>query len=163
MMSIASREAFGDFTFASFSAKNIPVVLAVMISLSLIESSMFFVPIKTTHLLYRVIIRSKAYYMGRCSRHATTADTSNAFGCSTFTALNAKNILVMISPFTQCFFLQVKLLASLMVMISSSPMPILQSKLSASLIGSSMFPWRSQLLIYCIGLYRSKAYDVFLI
>ena len=42
MMSMASRDAFGGFTFVAFSAKNIPVVVTVMISPSLIESSMFF-------------------------------------------------------------------------------------------------------------------------
>ena len=39
MISMASRDAFGDFTFAAFSAKNIPVVVAV------------FIPIKTTHFI----------------------------------------------------------------------------------------------------------------
>ena len=39
---MASRDAFGGFRFAAFSAKNIPVVVVVMISPSLIESSMFF-------------------------------------------------------------------------------------------------------------------------
>ena len=42
MISMASRDAFGSLTFAAFSAKNIPVVVAVIISPSLIESSMFF-------------------------------------------------------------------------------------------------------------------------
>ena len=39
---MASRDAFGDFTFASFITQNIPVVVVVMINPSLIESSMFF-------------------------------------------------------------------------------------------------------------------------
>ena len=41
-LSMAYRDAFGGFTFAAFDAKNIPVVVAIMISRSLIESSMFF-------------------------------------------------------------------------------------------------------------------------
>ena len=40
MISIASRDAFGGFTFAAFSAKNTSVVVAVMIIPSLIESLM---------------------------------------------------------------------------------------------------------------------------
>ena len=36
-----SRDAFGGITFAAFSTKNIPVIVAVMISSSFIESSMF--------------------------------------------------------------------------------------------------------------------------
>ena len=42
MIFMASMDAFGGFTFAAFSAQNIPVVVAVMINPSLIESSMFF-------------------------------------------------------------------------------------------------------------------------
>ena len=42
MTSMASMDAFGGFTFASFSAENIAVVVAVMINPSLIESSTFF-------------------------------------------------------------------------------------------------------------------------
>ena len=42
MMSMASRDALGGFTFAAFSAKNIPVAAVVMISPSLMESSVFF-------------------------------------------------------------------------------------------------------------------------
>ena len=59
--------------------------------------------------------------MGKDSTHANAVNTSNAFGCSTFTALSAKNIpavvavmVVMISP-SPMFFLRSKLLASLMV------------------------------------------------
>ena len=59
MISIASREAFGGFTFAAFSAKNIPVVVAVMIRPSLIESSMFFFQLKL--LIYCIFF--KAYYV----------------------------------------------------------------------------------------------------
>ena len=51
-ISMASRDAFGGFTLAAFSAKNIPVVVAVMISQSLMESSMFFFPSKLLNLLY---------------------------------------------------------------------------------------------------------------
>ena len=46
--------------------------------------------------------------MGKDNKHANAADTSNPFGCSTFTSLSAKNIptvvaatVVMISPFSQ--------------------------------------------------------------
>ena len=64
MIFIASRDAFGSFTFAAFSAKNIPVVVAVMISLSLIDSSMFFLKeIKTSHLLYRFFSSSDLKHM----------------------------------------------------------------------------------------------------
>ena len=37
MMSMLPGDTFGGFTFAAFSTKNIPVVAALMISLSLIE------------------------------------------------------------------------------------------------------------------------------
>ena len=63
--------------------------------------------------------------MGRDSKHANAVDASNAFGCSTFTALNAKDIPAVV--------------AAMVVMISPSPMFFLQSKILASLIGSSMF------------------------
>lgn len=39
MMSMLSRDTFGGCTFAAFTTKNIPVVVALMISLSLIEPS----------------------------------------------------------------------------------------------------------------------------
>ena len=39
---MVSRDAFGGFTFAEFSAKDILVVLVVMISPSLVETSMVF-------------------------------------------------------------------------------------------------------------------------
>ena len=48
----ASRDAFGSFTFVSFSAKNILVVVAVMIVPSMIECSMFFFQSKLLVLLY---------------------------------------------------------------------------------------------------------------
>ena len=62
--------------------------------------------------------------MGRDSRHATAVDTSNTFGCSTFTALSAKNMVVaatvvMIS-LSPMFFLRSKLLSPLMVIIIPS-------------------------------------------
>ena len=49
MIFMASRDAFHSFTFIS---KNIPVVVAVMIISSLIESSMFFFQSKLLVLLY---------------------------------------------------------------------------------------------------------------
>ena len=63
MISIASRDAFGGFTFAAISAKNVPVVVTVKITASLIESSMFFFPIKAIHLLYRVFSSSDLKYI----------------------------------------------------------------------------------------------------
>ena len=42
MISMASRDVFGGFTFAAFNTYNIPAVVAVMINPYLIESSMFF-------------------------------------------------------------------------------------------------------------------------
>ena len=79
--------------------------------------------------------------MGRDSKHANAVDASNAFGCSTFTALNAAVVaaMVVMISLSPIFFSQSKLLAPLMVMISPSPMFCLQSKILASLIGSSMF------------------------
>ena len=41
-MPMASRNAFGSFTFAVFSAKNVSVIITVMIGPPLIEFSMFF-------------------------------------------------------------------------------------------------------------------------
>ena len=58
MISMASSDAFGGFTFAAFSAKNIPVVVTFMINPSLIESSMVFFPIKATHF---IVYFSKVY------------------------------------------------------------------------------------------------------
>ena len=42
MISMASKDTFDGFTFAAFTVKNIPVIVAVIISPSLIESSTFF-------------------------------------------------------------------------------------------------------------------------
>ena len=58
MISMASRDAFGGFTFVAFCVKNIPVVVVAMISPSLVESSMFFFQSK---LLIFIIYYSKAY------------------------------------------------------------------------------------------------------
>ena len=57
MIFVASRDAFRGFTFAVFSTYKIHLVVAAMINLSLIESSMFFFQLKL--LIY--CIRSKAY------------------------------------------------------------------------------------------------------
>ena len=65
MISIASRDTFGGFTFAAFSTKNIPVTVGVVISPTLIEPSMFFFQLKL--LIYCIVffhIKSKAYYIG---------------------------------------------------------------------------------------------------
>ena len=50
--SMGSRNAFGGFTFATFKAKNIAAAPMVMIHPFLRESSMFFFPVKTIHLLH---------------------------------------------------------------------------------------------------------------
>ena len=42
MIFMASRDAFGGFTFSTFSVENIPVFVAVMISPILMDSSVFF-------------------------------------------------------------------------------------------------------------------------
>ena len=55
MISMASRDAFGDFSFAAFSAKNIPVVVTIMIIPLLIKSSMFFFQSKLPILLNIVL------------------------------------------------------------------------------------------------------------
>ena len=47
---MASRDDFGGFTFAAFRAKNFLIVVAFMISPSLVRFSMFFFQIRTTHL-----------------------------------------------------------------------------------------------------------------
>ena len=62
MISMASRDVFGGYTCAAFSTKNIPVVVAVMISPSLIEFLMnAFSQIKATRLCtLHFIIISKA-------------------------------------------------------------------------------------------------------
>ena len=88
MISMAFRDAFGCFMFAAFSVKNIPVVIAVMISPSLIESSMFFLQSKL--LVYCIGSSSdlRSYYIGKDSKHATAVDIINVFGCPTPTALS---------------------------------------------------------------------------
>ena len=59
MISIASRDAFGGFTFTAFSAKNISVVVAVMIS----RVFNVFLPIKAAHLLHRVFSSSNLMHI----------------------------------------------------------------------------------------------------
>ena len=54
-MFIASRDAFGGFTFAAFSAKNSAVFVAVIITPSLIETSTFFFQSKLLTYLYRIL------------------------------------------------------------------------------------------------------------
>ena len=55
MISMASTDVFGGFT--AFSAKNILVVIAGLIRLFLVESSIFFSEIKVTHLCLGVFLR----------------------------------------------------------------------------------------------------------
>ena len=59
MVSMVSKDAFAGFMFAVFSPKNIPVVVAVLISPSLMESSMLFFQLKLLIYCIRFIIRSK--------------------------------------------------------------------------------------------------------
>ena len=47
---MASKNTFPGFKFPWFNVKNIPTVVAVMISPSVIESSLSFFQIKTLHL-----------------------------------------------------------------------------------------------------------------
>ena len=58
MISMSYRDAFGVIMFPTFSTKSIPVVVADMISPSLIESLMFFFFFHE-----KVFILSKAYYV----------------------------------------------------------------------------------------------------
>ena len=116
MISMASRDAFGGFTFAAFSAKNIPVVVAVMISLSLIESSMFFFQSKLVIYCIRFfIIRSKNYlfHAGKNIKYTNHVDVNNAPCCPTPTALRPKNITAAV--------------AATVVMSSTSPIGYLAS------------------------------------
>ena len=48
------RDVFDGFKFAAFSNKDIVVAVAVIASLSLIEYSMYFLLVKTIHLLFIV-------------------------------------------------------------------------------------------------------------
>ena len=93
MISIASRDVFGGFTFAAFSAKNIRVVVVVMINPSLMESSMFFFQSKL--LIYCIrffIVRSKNYHVGKNIKYTNDVDVNNAPCCLTPTALRPKHI-----------------------------------------------------------------------
>ena len=58
---MASRDAFGGFTFAAFKPKNIPAASMVMINPSLRESSMFFFQSKLL-----------IYYIGSDLKHMTS-------------------------------------------------------------------------------------------
>ena len=105
MISIASRDVFGGFTFAAFSAKNIPVAPMVMISSSLREPSMFFFSIKTSHLLYKVFLSSDQKIAGKNIKDTNYVDVNNAPCCPTPNVLRPKNItaamevtVVMSSP-----------------------------------------------------------------
>ena len=53
------RDIFGDFKFGAFSTKNVLVAVAVIISLSLIESSMYFFSVKIIYL--RVLLSYLKY------------------------------------------------------------------------------------------------------
>ena len=126
MISMASRYAFGSFTFAAFSAKNIPVVAAIMISLSLIESSIYFFPIKTSHLLYKVFLSSDQKIAGKNIKNTNDVDVNSAPCCPTPNALRPKNVTA----------------ASEVTAFMSSPSPKVMGSLSAvvaTLVSSSMF------------------------
>ena len=78
MTCMASSGVFADFTFTAFSPKNIPVVVDVIISPSLIDFSMFFFPIKTTRLCVaffnRHIVKHITplwWFKGRCCSSLT--------------------------------------------------------------------------------------------
>ena len=124
-ISIASRVAFGGFTFAAFNPENIPAALMVMISPSLIESSMFFLQWKL--LVYSIrffIIRLRNYlsHTGKDNNHTNDADVSNASCCPTTIAFRLKNILTVVVA---------------TVVMDSSPSPIGFS--AAVMASSSMF------------------------
>ena len=74
-----------------------------MINPSLIESSMFFVPIKATHLLHKVSYHNSD--TGKDINHANDVGVNDALPCLTPTSLTPNNItaamvatVVMISP-----------------------------------------------------------------
>ena len=58
---MASRDAFGGFTFAAFKAKNIPAVM-VMINPSLIESSLFFSNQNYSFIVYFLLKRMTSFW-----------------------------------------------------------------------------------------------------
>ena len=77
--------------FAAFSAKNIPVVAALMISPSLIESSIFFFQSKL--LIYcKVFLSSDQKIAGKNIKDTNDVDVNNAPYCRTLNALRSKNI-----------------------------------------------------------------------
>ena len=96
MISIASKDAFSGFTFTAYNPWNIPVAPMVMIKPFLRESSMFFFPIKTSHLLYKVFyhqIKKKKNYLshaGKDINHTNDMDASNVSCCTNPTALRLK-------------------------------------------------------------------------
>ena len=90
---MSSRDAFGGYAFAAFSSKKIPVVVTVIIKPSLIECSMFFFPIKVTHLLYRVFYHKvDSLDLKKDKNYTKDVDVSNASCCPTPTVINPKNI-----------------------------------------------------------------------
>ena len=109
MISIATRDAFGGFTFAAFSPKNIPVALMVMINPSLRESS------KTTHLLYKVFLSPDQKIAGKNIKDTNDVDVNNASCCPMPNALRPKNIAVAVE----------------VTVVMSSPSPKVMGSLSA--------------------------------
>ena len=91
MIYIASRDAFGGFTFAAFSAKNVPVVVAVMISPTLIGSSIFFFQSKLLIYCIRFFLSSDQKIAGKNIKDTNDVDVDNEPCCPTPSALGPKN------------------------------------------------------------------------
>ena len=130
MIPMASRYAFGGFTFTAFNRKHPAVVVKVMTSPSLMESSTFFFLNQSYsfHCIGFLIIGSKNYlfHTGKDNNHANNVDVNNALCCPTSIVLRPKNIPTVVEA----------------TVIMSSP----------SSIGFLMFFCQSQSLIYCIDL-----------
>ena len=95
MISIASRDVFGGFKFAAFRPKNIVVVVAVMISPSLRESSMFFLKL-AIYCTGFLIIRS-FFHTGKDINHSNDVDINNAHCYPRSNVLRPKNIPVSVA------------------------------------------------------------------
>ena len=87
------QECFWWCYVHAFSAKNILVVVAVMISPSLIESSMFFFQIKLLIYCNRIY----QIQMGQDITNANDVHPTNVLRCSMPTALSAENITAVVA------------------------------------------------------------------
>ena len=65
-----------------------------MINPSLIESAVFFFPIKTTHLLYRFL---SYFHTSKDINHTNDVDVNNALPCLMPTSLRPKNITAVVA------------------------------------------------------------------